>query len=243
MLTNFIPFQFSGIKNVFCLFHGKNFPSLNTIGSITFNRGENNTKILENRKFLYEKIAMPICEVHQVHGNKLLFDIDSIKYTDTATLEADGMATQKTKYALLIKTADCQPILITHKNGKHIMALHVGWRGNRIDFIQKAIDEFCNYYQLMAKDLFAVRGPSLGPNQAEFTNFEFEWGKNYEKWYDDTNNTLNLWELTRYQLQQAGLLYQNIYGLDLCTKTLEKYYFSHRNNPNTGRQASLIWFE
>ena len=242
MLNNFINFQFSGIKNVFCLFHGKNSSPLQNLGSITFDRGEENKKILENRKFLHEKLSMPICEVHQVHGDKLLFDIEPTPYTHTATIEADGIATQQTKYALLIKTADCQPILITHKNGKHIMALHVGWRGNKINFILKAIDEFCAYYQLLAKDLLAVRGPSLGPNQAEFINFDFEWGKNYEQWYDNTNKTLNLWELTRYQLQQAGLLKQNIYGIDLCTKTLKNNYFSHRNDINTGRQASIIWF-
>lgn len=243
MLTNFIHFQFSGIHSVHCLFHGKSNINSSTLGSITFNRGENNTLILQNRKFLYEKLAMPVCEISQIHSDKLVFDIDPIQYSEIANIEADGIATKKRKTALLIKTADCQPILITHKTGQHIMALHVGWRGNKINFIQKAIDEFCAMYQIMAKDLYAVRGPSLGPNESEFINFSSEWGNEYTTWYNEKEKTLNLWELTKFQLHKAGLLYQNIYGLDLCTKTLHHSYFSHRENNNTGRQASIIWFE
>ena len=123
------------------------------------------------------------------------------------------------------------------------MALHVGWRGNRNDFILQAVAEFCKEYKLLARDLFAVRGPSLGPQEAEFTNFSAEWGDAYKEWYTVQTQTLDLWTLTRHQLKQAGLLQENIYGIDFCTKTMSKQYFSHRENNQTGRQASIIWFE
>lgn len=243
MLDNLLFFEFSGITNVHCLFHGKNFDTKKSLGSIAFDRGEDNAVIRENRRYLFEKLNMPVLEVHQIHSNILHFNPKETHYSEQASLEGDGIATDKAKHALLIKTADCQPILFTHKNGQHSMALHVGWRGNRNDFILQAVAEFCEKYKLLAKDLFAVRGPSLGPSETEFTNFETEWGDPYKKWHNAEKQTLNLWELTRFQLKQAGLLPENIYGIDFCTKTMNQQYFSHRENNRTGRQASIIWFE
>lgn len=243
MLDNLLFFQFSGIKNVHCLFHGRNKNTENSLGSIAFNRGEENNVILQNRKYLFEKLGMPVFEVHQIHSSILHFNPKETLYTEKAGLEGDGIATDKARHALLIKTADCQPVLFADKKGKHIMALHVGWRGNRNDFIAQAVAEFCEGYKIQAKDLFAVRGPSLGPNEAEFTNFAAEWGNAYTTWYNEEKQTLNLWELTRFQLQQAGILPENIYGIDFCTKTMHEQYFSHRENNQTGRQASIIWIE
>lgn len=242
MLDNLLFFEFSGIKNVHCLFHGKNFNTEKSLGSIAFDRGENNAVIRENRRYLFEKLNMPVLEVHQIHSNILHFNPKETHYSEQASLEGDGIATDKAKHALLIKTADCQPILFTDQKGEHTMALHVGWRGNRNDFILTAVAEFCDTYKIPAKELLAVRGPSLGPNEAEFTNFAAEWGDAYKKWYNTQKQTLNLWELTRFQLQQAGLLPENIYRIDFCTKTMPQY-FSHRENNQTGRQASIIWFE
>lgn len=243
MLDNFIKFKFCGIKNVFCLFQGKNSDTEKSLGSIAFNRGESNAQITENRKFLFESINMPVSELHQIHSNLLFFDCAPVKYNQTAEKEGDGLATDKPRHALLLKTADCQPVLFTHKTGKYIMALHVGWRANRNNFIQEAVESFCGHYQVFPKDLLAVRGPSLGPNQSEFVNFDAEWGQDYLQWFNPADKTLNLWELTKAQLEQAGLKKENIYGLDLCTKTMHGNYFSHRENSQTGRQASLIWFE
>lgn len=243
MLDNLLFFQFSGIQNVHCLFHGKNHTASQTLGSIAFDRGEENETICQNRKYLFGTLNMPVLELHQIHSNILHFSPKETSYAEKAALEGDGIATNAAKHALMIKTADCQPLLFTHKKGQHIMALHVGWRGNRNDFIVQAVAEFCEKYKLVARDLLAVRGPSLGPQEAEFTNFHTEWGNAYTTWYNATAQTLDLWGLTRHQLKQAGLLPENIYGLDFCTKTMHKQYFSHRENNQTGRQASIIWFE
>lgn len=243
MLDNLLFFQFSSIKNVHCLFHGKNNNTQKSLGSIAFGRGEDDTVILKNRKYLFEKLHIPVLEVHQIHSSILHFSPAETLYSEKASLEGDGIATDKAKHALLIKTADCQPVLFTDKQGEHIMALHVGWRGSRNDFIAQAVAEFCEKYKIPAGDLSAVRGPSLGPSEAEFTNFADEWGDAYKNWYNAQMQTLNLWELTRFQLKQAGLLPENIYGIDFCTKTMHNQYFSHRENNQTGRQASIIWFE
>ena len=147
--------------------------------------------------------------------------------------------------ALMIKTADCQPILLAHEGGRHILALHSGWRGSRADFAFAAVGEFCARYALDPAELWAVRGPSLGPAAAEFVNFAQEWGEDFAPWYCERWRAMDLWALTRSQLMRAGLRPERILGLDICTFEGHEMFFSHRHarkyGSEAGRQASLIW--
>lgn len=87
----------------------------------------------------------------------------------------------------------------------------------------------------------AVRGPSLGPEKAEFVNFEQEWSAEFRPWFDPSSRTMDLWGLTRAQLLKAGLSARHIYSLDCCTFSLPEQFFSYRREKKSGRQASLIW--
>ena len=155
--------------------------------------------------------------------------------------KGDGLATDKPGIGLIIKTADCQPVLVAHKGGRHIAAFHIGWRGNRLRFLQSGIAGFCGRYGLDARDLLAVRGPSLGPQRSEFVNYGKEWGPDFANWFNARDKTMNLWRLTRDQLLEAGLPDEGIFGLDLCTASMPDSFFSYRRDGICGRQANVIW--
>ncbi len=211
-------------------------------GNISFATNDAKERVLAQRHALHAFVKYPICELSQVHGDAIVFDPTATLAEGLPIHEADGQATNKAGCALMIKTADCQPILFAHEGGKHIMALHVGWRGNRIGFIATAIKRFCKQYALRPQELMAVRGPSLGPAAAEFVNFSQEWGQSFAPWFTESTRTMDLWALTRHQLQEAGLMPSRIFGLDMCTKTMHQQFFSHRYEKKSGRQASLIYF-
>ncbi len=253
MDITYIPFSFPGVANVRCLFQtrpgGASAKSYSG-GNISFTTKDTPQHVFANRRTLQRTVGCPFSELSQVHGDTLIFEPSSTppdgfrNAQNGARLpEADGQATSQVGLALMIKTADCQPILLAHKSGKFIMALHVGWRGNRNDFILSAVASFCEKYALKASDVFAVRGPSLGPQMAEFVNFDAEWGSAYEAWYDAAEKTLDLWALTRHQLYSAGLPQRQVFGLDMCTRTLHMLFFSYRYEKESGRQASLIWMK
>ncbi len=237
-----IPFSFPGIASVRCFFQTRiGGQSLDAYGggNISYATKDKREHVLANRKALITHTNCPFSELSQIHGDSLVFDPQSTNVDSIPEHEADGQATNKKNLALMIKTADCQPVLLAHKNGQHIMALHVGWRGNRMHFIQSAVASFCDYYGLFAHDIMAVRGPSLG--LAEFVNFHEEWGNAYTAWFNAKNNIMNLWGLTKHQLQEAGLKAEHIFGLDLCTVSMNDMFFSYRKEKESGRQASLIW--
>lgn len=232
------PFVFPGIPGIRCVFTTRETGNLSlyraTLGD------EDREKTLAARRGLFAALGVAHwTEVQQVHGDVFLKNPAPTPCEAEPVMEADGQATDAPNHALWVKTADCQPILLAHPKGC-IAALHVGWRGNALGFPESAVAAFCTAYGLDPGDVRAVRGPSLG--YAEFINFSREWPAAFAPWYDRESRRMDLWALTRDQLCRAGLRPGNIYGIDLCTYSLNAMFFSHRRG-DTGRQAGVIWRE
>ena len=242
-----ISFSFPSIPQVRCAFQtrrGGNSLGPYAQGNIAFNVGDYPLSVLRNRRQLLHSLNLEACsEVNQVHGDTILLNVESTPLNNPNLVEADGLATSMPGLGLIIKTADCQPILLASVDGLHIAALHVGWRGNHIGFIGKAVKEFCESRNISPRKLVAVRGPSLSPEKSEFINFGQEWGEEFLPWYNQETKTLDMWQLSHYQLLKAGLENSNIFSLDLCTYSREDLFFSYRRNKVTGRQASVIWID
>lgn len=240
----YIPFAFPDLPGVGCAFGlGAVAAGLaaDTDASMAFLNASNPRRVADNRYATQKLLGFSIWHsLRQVHGTHMIFEPE-YDTLDRPSLEVgDGMAESRPGRALAIKTADCQPVLIAHESGRFVAALHVGWRGNVADFCGRAVRTFCVRYGLAPEELFAVRGPSLGPGAAEFTNFETEFGERFRPYFDHRTRRLDLWRLTRDQLTAAGLAPDRIFSLDLCTCSLPQF-FSYRRDKTTGRQASLIW--
>ncbi len=239
--VTFIPFVFPGIAGVRCAFQtrsgGNSTPPWDR-GNIAASVGDRRESVAANRAALCDALGLlRLEELVQVHGVRMHFD----PALPPDTCEGDGLATSQPGVGLLVKTADCQPVLLAHESGRFIAALHVGWRGNRLNFPGKAVRELCEHYGLHPADLSAVRGPSLGSGRSEFVHYAEEWGSDFDAWYDREKQTVDLWRMTRDQLAEAGLQPERIYGLDLCTASLPELFFSYRLARTTGRQGSVIW--
>lgn len=247
MALSFIPFQFPGLAHVHCAFQtrtGGFSAGGYGGGNISFATSDDPQAVLRNRQSLHHELGLEdIAELNQIHTDNLVFEPEPVAAATSPQINADGMACTRPRLGLCIKTADCQPILLAHKQGRHIMALHAGWRGNRCNFPESAVQRFCQHYQLKPADLLAVRGPSLGPALAEFINFDTEWGTDFLPWFAVQEQCMDLWSLTKHQLIQAGLQPRNIFSLDLCTATMNSLFFSYRKEKKSGRQGSIIWFD
>ena len=246
---SFIPFDFPGVPWVRCAFQtrtgGLSQPPFDE-GNIAYSVGDEPLTVSGNRIRFVSRLGISrIAELQQVHGDHMVFEPEAAPLKCTAVPpvfpEGDGLATSERGLGLVIKTADCQPILISHRSGQYVAALHVGWRGNRIGFIESGIRAFCDRYGLQARDLVAVRGPSLGPDHAEFVHFEQEWGADFAAWYRERDKTMNLWQLTHDQLRAAGLPEESLFTIDICTYTDAEQFFSFRRERVCGRQGSVIW--
>ncbi|MDR0339054.1 MAG: polyphenol oxidase family protein [Desulfovibrio sp.] len=234
--AGFIPFAFPGLPHVGCAFGTALAGALRNAGGSDDGTEENRRKAL--RHLGLERWV----ELKQTHGDRIVADPLPTDPGVLPLIEADGSCTGEKGLGLLVKTADCQPLLLTDAKGSAVAALHVGWRGNILNVPAKGLALFCERYGLAPSEVMAVRGPSLGPGAAEFVNFEREWPEAFRPWFNPETRRMDLWSLTRYQLLTAGMPPGAVFSLDLCTSSLPETFFSHRRG-HSGRQGALIWLK
>lgn len=108
--------------------------------------------------------------LHQAHGKKTIV----VREASDRTQQADGMITDQSHLALIIRAADCQPFIIFAPSQNVVGLLHVGWRG----LIAGAITEFFRVldtaFAIAPQHTLVCAGPSLGMECAHFSHPETE---------------------------------------------------------------------
>lgn len=155
-------------------------------------------------------------------------------------LPVDALITAQKKLTLMIRHADCQAAIIYDPIHHVVANVHVGWKGNVLNMYQKIVHQMTRIYHSKPKELIACISPSLGPQCAEFKNFEKElppsfWQFQIKPFYFD------LWAISRWQLLEAGLISKNIEVMQQCTYTDENAFFSYRRDKRlTGRNGTIV---
>ena len=67
-----------------------------------------------------------VAHVRQVHGAEVV-EVGTSSW-DPSTA-ADGLVSAEPGQALLVRTADCVPVLLARTDGARVAAVHAGWRG------------------------------------------------------------------------------------------------------------------
>ncbi|MEI6805873.1 MAG: peptidoglycan editing factor PgeF [Myxococcaceae bacterium] len=174
----------------------------------------------------------------QVHGTRALRVTHENKLEDIATAEADALWTTEPGILVGIKTADCGPVLLRHKNNLCVAAIHAGWRGAVAGIIPKTLSDICQKLNLKPVDFEAEVGPcigfgvyEIGPEVAAQVPGAFLKPGHGDKSYFDLRGLL------RCQLEQAGI--KNITVSTSCTYSEPENYYSARRG-DSGRQVSFI---
>ncbi len=104
-----------------------------------------------------------LCGVHQVHSN------DVVRVTGPLsgeTPKADALVTNQPGLALVILTADCQPVLFADKEAGVIGAAHAGWRGAIDGILENTVDEM-EALGAKRENISAIIGPSISQSAYE----------------------------------------------------------------------------
>ncbi|MGO4937905.1 peptidoglycan editing factor PgeF [Fundicoccus sp. Sow4_H7] len=75
--------------------------------------------------------------------------------------DTDGLITDKAGVALLIKYADCTPVVIYDPVKKVQAVVHAGWRGTVQRISQSAIKRMLHDFACQLEDLYAYVGPTI----------------------------------------------------------------------------------
>jgi YfiH family protein len=96
--------------------------------------------------------------MHQLHS-------DIVHRLDEApggTLEGDALMTKVPGLLLVVRTADCLPVLLLDEANRAVAAVHCGWRGTEERILEKAVKAMGEAYGSKPGDLLAALGPGIG---------------------------------------------------------------------------------
>lgn len=188
--------------------------------------------------------------LRQVHGRAIV-DASADDAGTWDRPEADGAISNDPSSALVIRVADCAPILIGDRRLGVVAAVHAGWRSTMQRIVAAAIESLQTRYGSRPHDLVAAIGPSLGECCGEMGDEVVDAFRaaghaplDIERWFVRAPRRkphFDLWQANRDQLIAAGVPDGQIVTAGLCTKTHAGSFHSYRAaGPQTGRMAGVV---
>ncbi len=89
------------------------------------------------------------------------------KKTDLAREKADGMITNLREVPLLIRAADCAPVIIYDPKNNAVGVFHSGWRGTTKAVVLRGAKEMSKKYGSLFREMIVAVGPYAGGDQYE----------------------------------------------------------------------------
>ena len=207
--------------------------------NVSYNVGDPAERVDENLRRLSQAVGTHrdrLFAAYQVHGNAV-----TVVDADTAPRpRCDVLITQSPDRTLVLRFADCTPVLLADPKRKAVAAVHAGWRGSAVRAAGAAVDALSEAFGSQPGDLLAGIGPAIGPCC-------YAVGQDVVDAFADrpwlfTDSRLDLWEANRQALVEAGVPAEQIEVAGMCTQCQSDRFFSHRANGGAlaGRFAALI---
>lgn len=180
----------------------------------------------------------------QVHSDVVHF-IDEIP---RRRLRGDALVTRLPGLLLVIKTADCLPVLLLDEEKYVIAAVHCGWKGTRLRVLEKVVRGMQDRYSVHPGSILAALGPCIGGGC-------YEVGEDVRGLYAGSGFTGSLFHpvpgrpgkylfdlaaAARLQLASLGVRGENIFMVGICTHCDPAYPSYRRDKDECGRMLSFI---
>jgi YfiH family protein len=210
--------------------------------NVSYSVGDAAENVDENLRRIAESIGSrreDLFSAYQVHGRAVTV-VDS----DTENRpRSDVLITRSAKRTLMLRYADCTPVLIADPKKHVVAAVHAGWRGSAVRASGAAVKALSENFGSRPGDLLAGIGPAIGPCC-------YTVGQDVVAAFEDhprliADEKLDLWEANRQALLEAGVPDDQIEVAGICTQCEADRFFSHRANGGqpAGRFAALIRLE
>ncbi len=219
--------------------------------SLALHTGENEAKIIENRKVIAASLKsdknLHFIVANQTHSDniKVIGKIETKGWEslEDAIEDCDALITNEKGIVLTILTADCVPVLLYDSKKKIVAAVHAGWKGTKAKIVAKTVKKMKKVYGCEPENIIAAVAPSIG-------SCCYEVGEDVARHFFDTADgfrktgekyMLDLPFINKKQLLDVGLKEANIEMSDVCTACEVDRYFSHRKEQGcSGRFMSMI---
>ena len=185
--------------------------------------------------------AVMMAGAEQVHGGSVAIlgpgvAADAVRFVPGC----DALLTRAVGTVLLMRSADCLPIVFADPSRGVVGIAHAGWRGLAASLPGRVVAAFRRTYHTESRELHVAIGPAIrsccyevGPEfHARFTPFVHERGG---------RRTCDLIGVALDQLRRCGVRPDRVTDTQHCTSCEPQHWFSlRREGPTTGRLTSFI---
>lgn len=192
---------------------------------------------LDRLAMLESEVEVRFARLHQVHGDTVVVVDRATEVGQSAT--GDALVTATPGLGLMIRVADCVPIVLGDPTSGVVAAVHSGRPGTALDVVTRTVETM---RAQGAVDLVAWIGPHVCgrcyevPEQmrAELSSVEprahaeTSWG----------TPALDLGAAVRDQLVRVGV---EVVEVDTCTRESDSLPSYRRDGAEAGRFAALVW--
>jgi polyphenol oxidase len=174
-----------------------------------------------------------IVSCRQVHGTHVLAATPDMA-GGPELQGTDALVTDEPGLLLMLKFADCVPIVLWDPVRRVVAVAHAGWRGTVARTPAAALHFMVARYGSEPRDIRAGIGPSIGPccyqvGQEVATQAEQVFpGAGVVAPGPDGTPYLDLWSANAETLMRSGVAEENVELSRICTRCRNDLFFSHR---------------
>jgi polyphenol oxidase len=181
----------------------------------------------------------------QVHSADVL-PVDRATIQTTPPPHADGIITNDPHVPLVMRFADCTPVVLYDPVQHAIGIAHAGWKGTVLGAGAATARAMIERYGSHPADIVAGIGPAIGPccyevgpEVVEAIHSTFKSSADLITPPQNGHGThLNLWEANALALRDLGVEQIEIAGI--CTSCNREFYSHRRDQGKTGRFGVLL---
>lgn len=173
---------------------------------------------------------------NQVHG-AAVENVDCPKHeivdhgAYAVVMECDGLVTSRKGTAIMVRTADCVPVVLSAATRPWLAVVHAGWRGTLAGITDRAVA--CAREQgIEPAELHAWIGPHIASESYEVADtLARQFNEKFAAWGEVARGRmLDLGQANRLALQAAGIPAHQILQCGRCTYSEPAIFPSYRRD-------------
>lgn len=209
--------------------------------------GDDLARVQANRRLALQALGRAphsVFEVWQVHSAEVI--VASEPRGDAPPQQADAILTGRPEVTLMMRFADCVPILLYDPARHAVGMVHAGWLGTVRQVLRVAVRQMMDRFGTSPSDLRAGIGPSIaahhypvGPEVVEAFRGAFGASAEAHLAPGENGTHLDLWSANEQLLREEGVRQVEI--ARVCSACATDDWYSHRaERGRTGRFGAVI---
>jgi len=209
--------------------------------------GDEASRVKANKRLAlaaFQRSEASLYEVWQTHSAAIV-EVTSPR-GGRDLVQADGIITDRPAVTLMMRFADCVPLVLYDARRHAAGLVHAGWLGTVRKTAAAAVQAMMRAYGSRPADLQAGIGPSIGPDHYEVgedvqARVRDAFGEAAESFLPvvDGQVHFDLWSANRWLLEREGLGDVEVAGV--CTACEPADWYSHRGERGrTGRFGAVV---